>query len=234
MRPEWVNDKNLDDSSQKLALAISRQLTEGISARGEASLVLSGGRTPLLLFELLAKSDIEWKRVKITLADERWISENHPRNNGGQVRSLLLQGRAEGATFYPLYSGAPTPQEGVKWANRQLAHHFPSLFDVVVLGMGEDGHTASLFPGSKGLEEALGDETTSGTVAIESDLLEEQRITLSLNRILMSRHLFLQIVGDRKRDVLRRAFTPGEIRELPIRAILDQQRSPLTIYYANH
>ena len=129
-----------------LAEMVAGKLREGVRRRGSASMVLSGGRTPRGLFARLAATRLPWDRIRITLADDRWVPADHPDSNERTVRSVLLQHEAAAARFVPLYNGAPDPWSGLDAAQTALAQ-LPRPFDVVLLGMGEDGHTASLFPG---------------------------------------------------------------------------------------
>lgn len=136
-----------------LANDVAEQLRAAISARGEATLVVSGGRSPVAFFQNLAKQGLDWSKVTITLADERWVPVEHADSNAGLLKQYLLQGPAAKAKFLSLYSAAANLEDAARQADRLLAE-LPAI-DVLVLGMGDDGHTASLFPNSPNLSEAL-------------------------------------------------------------------------------
>lgn len=142
--------------AKELADFVAQRLRTGVSERGRALLVLSGGSTPVPFFEALAQCDLDWSRVTITLADERWVPEEHADSNARLVKAYLLQGRAAQANWVPLFNDEVTPQGGQAAIEQTLAGLcWPA--DVVVLGMGGDGHTASLFPYAPELPAALAD-----------------------------------------------------------------------------
>ena len=139
--------------AEGLANDVAEQLRTAVSARGEATLVVSGGRSPVAFFQHLAKQGLDWSKVTITLADERWVPVEHADSNAGLLKQHLLQGPAAKAKFLSLYSAAANLEEAAEQADRLLGE-LPAI-DVLVLGMGDDGHTASLFPNSPNLAEAL-------------------------------------------------------------------------------
>ncbi len=132
-----------------LANDVAEQLRAAISARGEATLVVSGGRSPVAFFQNLAKQGLDWSKVTVSLADERWVPVEHVDSNAGLLKKYLLQGPAAKAKFLSLYSAAANLEDAAEQADRLLAE-LPAI-DVLVLGMGDDGHTASLFPNSPNL-----------------------------------------------------------------------------------
>ncbi|MDQ6646366.1 MAG: 6-phosphogluconolactonase, partial [Pseudomonadota bacterium] len=142
--------------AQAVALAerIAEQLRDGLAERGHATLAVSGGSTPKALFACLSREKLDWSRVRITLVDERWVDVDGERSNARMVRSSLLQNEAAAAHFVPLYTGDATPEGGLAVAN-ECIEALALPFDAVVLGMGDDGHTASFFPGGDNLHEAL-------------------------------------------------------------------------------
>ena len=142
-----------DELDAALTQAIATQLSQGIASRGSASLVVSGGSTPKGLFKTLSSTELDWKRVTVLLADERWVSETHADSNSAMVKSLLLQGEAAAATWIDFGAG----QEDADAEVARVAEILSAMdsFDVVVLGMGADSHTASLFPCSIELPEGL-------------------------------------------------------------------------------
>lgn len=221
--------------SLALARALSGEiqvdLHEAIEARDEASLVVSGGRTPKRLYEQLRTEKLAWSKVWITLADERWVETSSAASNERFVRETLLCDAAAAAHFIPLKNPAPTPEAGAEWATRALTRA-PRPFDVVVLGMGEDGHTASLFPGSLALARALDASAAPACIAVNALVAPHARMSLNLAALLDSRRIILHIEGEAKWQVYQRARTPGAAAELPIRAILHQKETPVDVFWA--
>ena len=198
--------------AQALAHALSGEievdLNEAIAARGSASLVVSGGRTPKRLYEQLRTEKLDWSKVWVTLADERWVETTSELSNERLVRETLLTGPAAAARFVGLKNPAPTPEGGAEWATRALTRA-PRPFDVVVLGMGEDGHTASLFPGSLVLSRALDPSAPPACVPVNALAAPHARISLNLAALLDARRIILHIEGDAKWQVYLRARSAG-------------------------
>mgnify|MGYP003138315522 FL=1 len=177
-------------------------------------------------FKALAAKSLPWERLDITLADERWVGEESPDSNARLVREHLLQGAASAANFIPLTCDASTPEEGVETIAQQAASlAWPA--SVVILGMGGDGHTASLFPDSRELDLALA--TDELLVAVRTPSQPQPRITFSADRLHQARRHFLHITGDDKRAVLAKALNGDDVRQLPVRVFLT---CPLAIYWA--
>jgi 6-phosphogluconolactonase len=218
-----------DELALALADAVATDLKAAIAARGAGTLAVSGGSTPARFFaELGRRIDVEWSRVTITLVDERWVDEGSERSNARLVREKLLSGVAAAARFVPLYQGGEAPTAAsVGQASAAIAALGP--LDAVVLGMGSDGHTASFFPGGDTLGHAL---TAEGPVVdIRAPGAGEPRVTLTLARILAARSLYLHIEGDEKLRVLDEALSPGETGDMPVRAVLHQDKKPVTIFW---
>lgn len=220
-----------EDLALALAEAVAEQLVIGIAARGRGSLAVSGGSTPGGFFAALSqRDDVDWSRVTVTLVDERWVPESSDRSNAALVKARLLQGPAAAAQFLPLYAGGDAPDEpGLKRTSLQL-QALPPRFDAVVLGMGNDGHTASFFPGGDRLEAAL--EGAGPVVAIRAPGAGEPRVTLTLGRLLASEAMYLHIEGEDKHATLDRAMGDGDRDEMPVRAVLRQGVVPLTIFWS--
>jgi len=215
-----------------LAARIAAALDDAIRRRGSASLALCGGTTPEPVFHLLADADIDWRRVIVTLTDERWVPQGDALSNQGLLQRSLLAptGRACAARLVALFNGAPTPELGLSQTASALAD-LPRLFDLVLLGMGADGHTASLFPRSTGLAEGLGEAADCVAVRLP-DPSATPRISLSLSRLLAARSVMLLITGDDKRHVLDCALAGGDVHEMPVRAVLHQSATPIDIFWA--
>ncbi|WP_304640623.1 6-phosphogluconolactonase [Pseudomonas sp.] len=206
-----------------LARRVAGALRAVLDARGSATLALSGGRSPEGFLKRLDRETLDWSKVTVTLVDERWVPPDHPDSNEGMVRRCLPVALAN-ARWIPLYRGQDPEQDALQ-AERMLGGLMP--VDVLVLGMGPDGHTASLFPGMPGLEEALPVKAPELVRAIPPDGERKARITMTGRALHQAKLLLLQINGEEKREVLRRAFSASPL-ELPIAEFL---RPPLEIYY---
>ncbi|MGQ0501089.1 MAG: 6-phosphogluconolactonase [Panacagrimonas sp.] len=216
------------DAAGQLAQDVANLLREGITDRGTASLVVSGGRSPIPFFHALRAQSLDWRKVWITLADERWVDAASADSNEHLVRKHLLVGNAAAARFVGLKTPAATPQAGLAQSAAALVQ-IPRPFDAVVLGMGDDGHTASLFPGAANLAEALSRVGRSPLAAIEPLTAPLARITLTLPTLLDARRVFLPIAGAAKLAVYARARQHHEPMTLPISAVLHQDRTPVTV-----
>lgn len=213
-----------------LAAQVISDLKAGIAARGHASLAVSGGSTPKMFFSVLAAhEDIAWDKVTITLVDERWVDDTSDRSNARLVQTNLLQGPAAAATFVPLFTGGDAPDAAHIAKTNAAQAKVPHPFDAVILGMGGDGHTASFFPGGDTLDAAL---TESGpALAIEAPGAGEPRVTLTLPHLLATAALYIHIEGDGKAETLVRALEDGPVAEMPVRAVLCQTDTPVTLYW---
>src|ERR1700722_702225 len=217
--------------SQELAAQIAASLTAAIDARGLASLVVSGGRSPVRLFEILRTRAIAWDRVCVALADERWVDPQDAASNERLVRDVLLKDHASVARFLGLKNGAPSPDLGAVSAWETFAR-VPRPFDAVLLGMGDDGHTASLFPASPNLPSALNSAAAAGCVGMWSPVPPQARLSLNLSALLDSRRVVLLINGESKSRTLAAACAPGPVQDMPVRAVLRQSRTPVDVMWS--
>ena len=216
----------------ELATRIIQNLNRGIAERDESVLAVSGGTTPGPLFDKLAGMALDWKRVSITLADERWLAGDDSRANEWLVRKRLLRNRAAGARFIGLKQDAPTPDQGEDLCREALSV-LPRPFDIAVLGMGEDGHTASLFPGAEGLARALSPEGSELLcAAIHPASGPPPRMTLTLPVLRECRELIILCTGPEKMRTLKRALAGGSVEEMPIRAFLKEDSQTVSIYWS--
>jgi 6-phosphogluconolactonase len=221
----------IDALSRTLADQIAAALRAAIAARGLASLVVSGGKSPIKLFELLRKEQLDWSSVCIALADERWVDPTDPNSNEKLVRDFLLKDSAAPARFLGLKNGAPTPDMGAVSAWETFAR-VPRPFDVVVLGMGDDGHTASLFPGSPNLPKALNPAAVPGCVGMRAPVAPQARMSLNLSALLDSRRIVLSIPGEAKWPVYLAVSADGPAEDMPVRAVLRQSRVPVEVMWS--
>jgi 6-phosphogluconolactonase len=209
-------------AGEACAQAIAACLKDGLAARGRAGLVATGGRSPGPVFDALAKAPIvgslDWARVVVTLSDERCVDPAAPEANARAVRERLMVDAVRKAHFLPLW---PKPDPAA------LQALLP--FDAVMLGMGEDGHIASLIPGDPGLEAGLTTEELLVDVPAGVGKPPVPRVSLSLSAVVNARAIFLLIAGEAKREVLSRAQA-GE--DLPVGRLLSQARAPVRIFWS--
>lgn len=206
-----------DALADAAASAISAELAEALRLRGRARLVGTGGRSPGAIYDRLAAGGHDWSRVAVTLSDERCVAADDPASNAKAVRERLLVGPGAKAHLLPLW---PEPDPVALAALRP--------FDVVMLGMGEDGHIASLIPGDPGLEDAL--TTADATRLVPAGLGKPPvpRITLTLSALLDARAIFLLIAGETKRGVVQRALAGDD---LPVGRLISQSTAPIRIFW---
>jgi len=222
----------------RLAQDIALRLTAAIQARGFSVLSVSGGKSPVALFEALRVIDIDWSRVRVTLVDERCVPRIHPDSNALLVQTHLLQDLAAKAQLVFMVTSATEPVELPNTLAKAagLALNAAGIADVLVLGMGADGHTASLFPEAPNLAEALDLRNTQICAAIE---LKDPpanapyaRITQTLAQILSARHIVLPLTGADKLHTLQQAW-PHAKASLPISFVLQQNQTPVALWLAN-
>lgn len=206
-----------DALAASLAQDVAAELRRAIEAKGKATLAVSGGSTPKLFFDRLSQQDLPWHRVTVTLVDERQVPESSDRSNARLVREHLLKNGAANARFVPLFG------------NTSAADAAP--FDIVILGMGSDGHTASFFPGADRLKDAIDAATPERLIAIEAPGAGEPRLTFTLPVIESAGRVKLHIEGRDKKLVLDKALADGPETEMPVRAVL-RSATPVTLYWA--
>jgi 6-phosphogluconolactonase len=223
--------ENSDEMLHALSQSIATRLQSAIDAQGKASLMVSGGSTPRALFQVLCMEDIDWDRVTIGLVDDRWLPPDHPDSNEKLVRDHLLKANAASATFVPMYiEGVPVRDAAARVGANMRVLVRP--FTVCMLGMGDDGHTASLHPCSKDLVAAL--TTDEDVIATTPETAPHDRMTLSLKGLMNSEEFILLIAGRGKMDVYRKALsddTDNGKREMPIRYVLQQDQLPVSVYW---
>jgi 6-phosphogluconolactonase len=216
---------------EALALDIAGALQAGLAAGRGASLAVPGGRTPLPLFERLSSAELDWDDVWITLGDERWVEASSASSNEKLVRDHLLKGAAASANFVGLKNAAPDARVGAH-ASWSAVAELPRPFDFMLLGMGDDGHVASLFPGSPGLALALDPAQPPGCIAMMAPVPPRERLSLNLRALLDSRRIGVLITGTDKWGAYERARVRGPAVDMPVRALLQQQNVPVTVYWA--
>lgn len=215
------------------AQTIVTRLTTAVAHSGRASLVAPGGTTPGAMFDILARCPAPWKDIDITLSDDRWIETTSDRSNEKLVRTRLLTADAAAARLIPFKTAHSHADEAEKDVNAAIAAlHRP--FDVVALGMGADGHIASLIPGATGLAHALDRNDPALVRAVNPPDLAAmgERMTLTLRAILNAHWIVLLIRGEEKLAAYRDALAGADVLEAPVRAVLHQQDVPVSVFWS--
>jgi 6-phosphogluconolactonase len=209
-----------------LARDVAERLRAAIAAKGQACVVLSGGRSPVPFLERLAAEALDWSKVTVSLADERWVPVEHADSNAGLLARHLLKGAAAKARFIGLYQQAENLERAAASADQALAD-LPAI-DVLVLGMGDDGHTASLFPNSPNLDEGLDPNTPRRCLPMLAPSVPHQRLSMTRALLACAAFTALAVQGQGKLATLRAALAGNDLTEMPIRAFL---HDPLDIYW---
>jgi 6-phosphogluconolactonase len=223
----WHGANSAEQLSEDLSQTIRQLLSQALSQDQRASLAVSGGRTPVALFERLSQSRLEWSKIDLTLVDERWVEVSHVDSNEALVRKHLLQNNASQAAFIPIKNNAKNAKDGQP-ACEQALSQAKQPFDVVVLGMGNDGHTASLFPCSEELTLAMDPDYQHNCIATTPTSAPYQRMSLSRSAISHANNIILHIIGEDKLSTLELAMNNKDASQMPIYAFLTQ---PMSIYW---
>ncbi|MCG2633582.1 MAG: 6-phosphogluconolactonase [Gammaproteobacteria bacterium] len=222
-----------DDSETLLSALtdhIQGSLQAAVDARGQASLIVSGGRTPLPLFARLHELPLPWSRIVVSLADERWVPLDHEDSNEALVRTHLLRGSAAAARFIGLYRAGVSQADAIGPTVPALLT-VPRPYDLVLLGMGGDGHTASLFPEAPELPLALDLARAPAVIQITPPAYAPHaRVSLNLSALLDSRERLLHFTGDDKWQQFVQAMGNGPETDLPVRAVL--RHPPVEVYWS--
>lgn len=219
-----------DELAAMVTRTIRAALTRAMVARRRASLVVSGGSTAKLIFPILRAERIAWENVTVTLADERWVPATSEHSNEALVRRELLVGPASAARFVGLYASGRTSIEGCEERERALSF-IERPYDVVLLGMGDDGHVASLFSSTKA--EVLDGSSSSLVVAGTAPAEPRERVSLTPRALLDAQRVLLVFTGHSKLRTYERARNEGSLSELPVRAILHgPTKGEVDVYWA--
>ena len=220
----------------ELLIQCTKKLTSAIKEKDAASFLVSGGGTPQPLYQQLSSIDLDWQKVNVALVDERWVDANQMGSNEAFIKNNLLINNAEEANYIAMKG----PQETAILGQPDCEQRYQMLsvpFDLTILGMGPDGHTASLFPRAQGLTEALDGSCKNTCVAINANQSEvtgelTERMTLSLSGLLQSRELILLITGEEKLAVYQQALSSHDVTLTPISAFLQQNKVPVSVFWA--
>jgi len=212
-----------------LSTRILELLSQGIEAKGHATLVVSGGSTPKRLFNYLSEQNFPWEKVTVTLADDRCVDTHAEDSNYNLLQSTLFQNLAAAAKFLPLYSNEENPEDAATNASELL--NKTESYDVVILGMGTDGHTASLFPQASNLALALSNDSPD-CIAIDPVTNNMMRVSQSLQRLLDSKKIIFHLIGKPKHDTLKEVLADKQKLLYPSSHIIHQKKVPVEIFYA--
>jgi len=235
---QWHEEADKKTLGESLANAITRQLLTSIETTDSASLVVSGGSTPVPVFAHLSSADIPWSKVRVTLADERWVALGHADSNESLVRDTLLVDKAGAAAFVSLFRPDVDPEQAVASVAADLREmHTP--FTAVILGMGGDGHTASLFPDAPDAEllAAMSLDNSHGVAILHPPSVSQARISLTRAALLQSVHRYLHITGEEKSRVLAAALEEADngswqLGMKPVVGLLTESPANVSVFWS--
>ncbi|MBQ0731986.1 MAG: 6-phosphogluconolactonase [Oleispira antarctica] len=227
MWTETISD-NADVLAKKLAVSVSKQLKECLAEKNKACLAVSGGTTPVEFFEQLSQQELDWAKVTVILVDERWLATDHKDSNEKLVRDHLIKNDAKQAYFLGLKNDSALPSEGIMDCETQLRTQIDHI-DVVVLGMGTDGHTASWFTDSTQLAALLDSETSAWCLPVEDSFLPQPRMSLTWRFMKRAEKIYLHFTGEEKNKVFAQACKETS-EQLPVSHILHQDGININVY----
>ncbi len=213
---------NCQALADAIALRVASAVAQGITRHGRASLIFSGGTTPEMFLPHLATQPLQWEKVNVLLSDERWVDEDSPHSNAAMLRRIFLtHPGAAAARFIPLKNTATTAADGLA-LTRQNLPPLDQPYDLVLLGMGEDGHIASLFPGDPHLESALAAANSARVVAVPAPTTAQpsvERVSLTLAELKRSLQMVLVLKGPAKLAALQQAWRVANPLLMPVYAL---------------
>lgn len=219
-------------SSEDLLIGLAARIwdlvAEAVEQDNKAAMIVSGGSTPIGLYNVLRELPLPWEQLDFCPSDERWVPVDDPASNEGMLRRELID-EIDPATFVSMARQESTPQADAKRVE-QVLETLSRPWDLVLLGMGNDGHTASLFPSAEGLTEALSGKRRC--VAVTPAGQAHPRLTLSRSELLRSKRIILLLHGPEKWRVYREALRGDDVEAMPVRALLHQQQVPVDVYWS--
>ena len=224
----FYSTNNSESLASDLCQSIGEILTEAIRKRGRASMAVSGGSTPVPLFKEFSLLSIDWAKVDLTLVDDRWVDAKNSDSNELLVRTHLIKNKATKVNFIPLKNDSKTAKEGQK-ISEEMLKNITLPFDVVVLGMGSDGHTASLFPCSDELPDAMDLNNLNYLISTSPKTAPYQRLSLTARVIIDAKNVFLHLNGSSKLHTLESAMEYKDSSRMPIYTFLE---NGLSIYWS--
>lgn len=227
MWTETLSDSS-DVLAQKLATSVGKQLRACLVEKNKACLAVSGGKTPLPFFQYLSQQELDWTKVTVILVDERWLPTDHEDSNEKLVRDHLIKNNAKQAYFLGLKNSAEFPSEGIMDCETQLRTQVEHV-DIVVLGMGGDGHTASWFSGSAQLPALIASDTSAWCLPVEDDFLPLPRMSLTWRLLKRAEKIYLHFTGSEKNNVFKHACE-GNNDSWPVSHVLHQDGINISVY----
>lgn len=234
----WVQAADKQSLAEALGESLIQRLQDSIRESKSASLIVSGGSTPAPVFKVMSAADIDWSLVTITLADERWVPPGHPDSNESLVRDTLMVDKAASAKFVSLYRADTTPADALSSITADV-NAMGTPFTAVVLGMGNDGHTASLFPDApeSELTAAMDLDSTETLMMMHPPSVPQARITLTRAALLNAKHRYLHITGEQKCQVLCDAVgnesgARYELGMAPVTGLLLESPETVSVYWS--
>ena len=221
--------RSREEASAAIAETISNRVSASLATPDGAAIVISGGSTPRRSFEMLSSKDIDWMRLHIVPSDERWVEPSAEDSNERMIRESLLADRGADAQLLTMYSATSSIDDRCRELSEQL-QMLPLPFCVSLLGMGEDGHFASLFPDAANLGKGLQYESSDCCMPVSTTASPHPRITLTLSALLNSEEILLLIFGDKKRHVFEQALAGSG--DYPVSQLLRQNTTPVHTYWA--
>lgn len=218
-------------AAEALASRVADIIGFAVRARGRASLLVPGGRTPIPLFEALRSLELPWASVYVSLTDERRVPQTDPNSNARLVQEVLLKDKAADAHFQPLHRDGVDDRADEAACGAALGM-LPRPFDAVILGMGDDAHFASLFPGDAASTRALSQDTEARCATTCAPSEPHARLSLTLATLLESRWIALHLSGAAKWDAIQNAAAADDARQYPVQALLAQRRVPVHVYWS--
>ena len=213
-----------------LSKSIAGKIKKAIRTKGKATLIVSGGNTPKPLFKRLSEMSLGWEHVTVGLCDERWLPVSHQESNENMVKTHLLQGEAAKAKFIGMYIEDTDIEDAERFCENKIKNTLFPL-DVIILGMGNDAHTASLFPDNDKLEEAYNLDSNKLCIAINPTTAPFDRMSLTLGAILSANSIYVHFEGEEKIAVYKKAIGGTDTYKMPIRSVLNQEKKDIEVYY---